>query len=176
MEAALQHNFNIEDDKVLVLTEYHSGGTLQGELERLLHRLTRAQNNDTTLPDTVMFHMGTNDLCRGRVTETLLNWRQATLAVVDKFPSVRLVLCSVLPRRKHHHRMDVPLHVFEENRLAANRFMANIMVDNVHFWDHSHRSFRRLSMYANDGVHMSAAGKRVLARSIRGAVLANAWK
>ena len=167
VESTMPANLNVDVEKVTITVDFHSGSTLLTQLELLELRLA----STSTLPDCVIFHMGTNDLCRGRVEETLRQWRRATRAVRDKFPSVRVVFCSILPRLKAHYRMKVSMEEFGNARQLANQFLENIGLHDVHFWSHEHKRFRKPSTFGNDGIHLSERGKNAMARSIRGAVL-----
>lgn len=165
----MQDNFNLEADCYSVEVECHPGGTLRQQLEELGDKIDATPQEQQ--PEFVIFHMGSNDICCGSIQSVILQWREAALRVQDRFPALKLVFCSILRRHGTHRRMQVSLSEFEIRRMGANHFMQNIMVDNVKFWEHSHRRFTYISSYRDDGIHLSESGKRALARSIRGAVI-----
>ena len=127
-------------------------------------------------------HLGTNSVGRGAAPGQIVeDARSLVSRMLRLLPGVRIIVSGILPRAESRFNVvDPRIHPNEMNLTAVstNRKMADWIarVDSVSYLGHpgfaDKRGIRR-DLLSRDGLHLSPAGVRMLARDMSAAVVAS---
>lgn len=122
--------------------------------------------------DTVVIHVGSNDLCRSNDADAVVQSILDLAMYVLRCWTVRNVVISQVFLRWTNARYPMPFTLTQYNSTVAsvNDRLRNRCreLHHVTFW--RHRRLRSGSCFCQDGVHLNARGERRLVNSLRGAL------
>lgn len=124
--------------------------------------------------DTVVIHVGSNDLCRSddvdAVAQSILD---LATYLLTRWNVHKVVISQVLPRWPNtRYPMPYTLDQYNSTVSSVNATLQNAcrQLDSVSFWRHARLGHG--SMFCHDGVHLDTSGHRRLLNSLRGALWA----
>ena len=124
--------------------------------------------------DTVVIHVGSNDLCRSddinAVVQSLLD---LAMYVLTRWTVQHVVISQVLLRRPNtRFRMRFTLAEYNSSVASVNETLRNRceQLDGVTF--RRHERLHNDSLFCRDGVHLNVRGETRFRQSLRGALLA----
>ena len=168
---SITHQLFVEDVTENAINYGIGGDTTVGVLARL-----GAYNKPVTEASAVVLAIGVNDMNRRSVGETVANYS----LILDQIPSTPVLVSSILPvdetgGRFSGYNKRILLLNNSLVELAAQRNNVTF-IDNQTLFDQDADGQLDSDLHRGDGIHLSPAGLKVWASSLRSALLAPASK
>ena len=113
------------------------------------------------VPQTLIIHLGGNDLSRLSLYQLNLLITSATNFIHQHWPTTQIALSVILPRRSYEGTRQNK--AMDGIRKSINRHMSKV-ITNCHgiFLPHPTFHFRNRELYLDNGVHLSGKGNQQL--------------
>ena len=132
-------------------------------------KITELHASCTCVPQILIIHLGGNDLGRLSLYQLNLLITSATNFVHQHWPTTRIALSAILPRRSYVGARGNK--AMDGVRKAINRHRKKIMTGcNGIFIPHPSFHFRNSELFLDDGVHLSVKGNQLLLADIAAAL------